>query len=217
MRAFALMRHADDLEAAYLASPMWQRSSSYIQAVRSALGVVTASSYRGIGRYPFTEYIEPEPGWAGERHQLADPEPHAREVLLRLLGPDDYNTPGPRAFLALPQHAEEVYSALISPERYEIVELCKPPDYPRDLLGFDVGYWGGGNFSILCDTVIWPMWHPPSPDSLTAVSEVTSQLNRNALFQDLEQAERFLQWYRQQPWSESEPSEFSIVAVGASV
>ncbi len=218
MRAFALMRHARDLEAAYRSRsrPMWEPASSYLHAVRSALGAVPATSYRGIGRYPFTEYAEPDLGWSGERSQhIADPEPYARELLLRLLGPEDYETPYPRAFLALPQHAREVYSALAAPERYEIVELCKAPDRPRDLLGFDIGYWGGGNYSILCDTAIWPEWHPAPPDSIAALSEAMGQLNRNALFPNPEQAERFLEWYRQQPWAESEPSEFSIIAVGA--
>ena len=84
MRAFALMRHARDLEPAYLAGPLWKRAGSYVHSVRSAFGVVPASSYRGIGRYPFTEYAEPEPGWQWECSQPVDPEPHARDLFLRL-------------------------------------------------------------------------------------------------------------------------------------
>jgi hypothetical protein len=215
MRAFALMRHARDLEAAFFTSPLWERASPYFQTVRGALGVVPASSYRGIGRYPFTEYVEPEPGWQWERNLLVDPEPRARDLFLHLLGPDDYDTAYPRAFLPLPQHVQEVYAALAAPERYEIVELCSPPDNAQELLGFDIGYWGGGNYSILCDTVIWPIWHPPPPDSIATISEVTCQLNRNALFPNPEQAKHFLEWYRRQLWSESKPTEFSIIAVGA--
>jgi hypothetical protein len=98
---------------------------------------------------------------------------------------------------------------------YEIVELCSAPEFPNDMLGFDLGYWGGGNFSILCDAAIWPRWHPPDPEALAELYRVLRELNEHALFPHEPSARAYFDWYTSQPWAEKEPSDFSLIAVGA--
>jgi len=217
MRGFALMRTASDLEAAYTASPFFEHAQTHLQALRRHLPFIRFSSYRGIGRYPIAEQDQGEPGWQWAGAVPPESEADARSVLRRLLGPgdDDLVTPCPRAFLPRPEDAHEVHSALLEPERYEIVELCAPPDRPRDLLGFDIGYWGGGNFSILCDAAIWPLWHPPASESFSELSKLTNRLNGHALFPSPRAATRYLEWYTRQVWAEKEPSEFILIGVGA--
>jgi len=216
MRAFALMRSASDLEAAYVASPFFESARTHLEALRRRLPLVRFSSYRGIGRYPIAEQDQGEPGWQWAGNVPSETEADARSVLRRILSPgdDDLVTPYPRAFLARLEDAQEVHSALLEPERYEIVELCAPPDRPRALLGFDIGYWGGGNFSILCDAAIWPLWHPPPAGSFSELSKLSSRLNRHALFPSPRAAIRYLEWYARQFWAETEPSEFILVGVG---
>jgi hypothetical protein len=144
-----------------------------------------------------------------------EPEPEARAVLTRFLGsPHDYVTPRPRAFLERPGQADKVRSALRAPEQYEIVELCTSPHRPRRPLGVDVGYWCGGNFSILCDAAIWPIWHAPTPDAFGELAGFMRSLNEHALFGNEQDARRYLDWYRAQAWAEKEPSAFEVIAVG---
>ena len=99
MRAFALMRDPRDLEAAYRSSPFYAQNQMAIEALRSALPAGLAMRYRGIGRFPFTEYSERGPGWQGGDPHYDEAESRARELLLSFLGPDDHEIHYPRAFL----------------------------------------------------------------------------------------------------------------------
>ncbi len=142
------------------------------------------------------------------------PEPIARALMLKFLGPSDYVTPYPRAFLNELEHARSISAALSAP-LYEIVELCTSPELPRNLFGFDIGYWGGGNFSILCDAAIWPLWHPPPPAALGELSLVGGDLSEHGLFPTRQSAGRYLEWYRKQEWAETEPSDLKVIAIGS--
>ena len=215
MRAYALMQEPANLEAAFTCSPLYGRAQIEIEAIRAVLPSAVRLAYRGIGRYPLTEYPEKGPGWQGGGALATDSEPGARALLLKFLGPENYMTPYPRAFLRELEQARSVYAALSEKQRYEIVELCSPPEHPRDLLGFDIGYWGGGNFSIICDAVIWPLWHSPDPTALPDLACVVSDLNEHGLFPTEHSAGAYRDWYTRQPWAEEEPSDFIVMAVGA--
>jgi len=214
MRAYALMRQPKDLEAAYLASPFVEVNHGRLMALRRSLAFDRFSSYRGIGRCPFSEHHpESDPGWEGHA-DLHDAEPHALGILRSLLGPYDYLTPSPRAFLGHLEQAHQVQAALTQPGRYEIVELSTSPDLVQDPMGFDIGYWGGGNYSILCDAAIWPRWHPPVEEACERLSGFVAQLNSHALFETQSGAQDYLDWYGGQDWAEKPAKDFSIIAVG---
>lgn len=208
------MRHSSELDASYLSSPLGKQFREHIDALREHLKHVPFSSYRGIGRNPLCEEGAVPPPWHEGDAEPIQPGALGR-LMEELLGPYDYVTPFPRAFLSESVHAERAFEALTAPTEYEIVELCQAPDEPSHLLGFDAGYWGGGNFSILCDAAIWPVWHPPSPDWYVELAEVTDTLNRHALFPTVQAAYRYLDWYSRQSWAEKPPSDFAVVAVGA--
>ncbi len=215
MRAYALMRQPNELEAAYLASPLYESGREFINALRGMLSPLIFSCYRGIGRYPFSEHSEGEPGWQGSSRPANTHEFQARALLKRFLGAYDYTTSSPRSFLPRLEQAIKVHAALVEPEKYEIVELCTFPDQPASLLGFDIGYWGGGNFSILADAAIWPIWHPPIEAAFSDLSKFSVRLNHHILFSTQLDAQDYLSWYAGQDWAESEPEEFIVIAVGA--
>jgi len=214
MRAFALMRQPVELEAAFVESPHYCRGQGFIDQLRALLPTDLAARYRGIGRFPFTEYPERGPGWQGNV-EYDDGEAKARALLTAFLGPYDMVTPYPRAFLTQVQQAASVQTALARPDAYEIVELCTHPEAPIGLLGFDVGYWGGGNFSILCDAAVWPTWHPPEAEAVTELARRVGGLNRNGLFPTTEEATIFTAWYSSQEWAEKQSTDFAVIAVGA--
>ena len=213
MRAFALMRHPVELEAAFVESPHYKRGQAFIDPLRALLPIDLASRYRGIGRFPFTEFPERGPGWQGNA-EYDDGEAKARALLAAFLGPYDMVTPYPRAFLTQGSQAANVRTALVREDAYEIIELCTQSEAPMDLLGFDVGYWDGGNFSILCDAAVWPTWHPPEPEAIAELARRVAGLNRNGLFRTTEEATIFAAWYSTQDWAETEPTDFTVIAVG---
>jgi len=215
MRAYALMRHPAELEAVFTDSPFYSRARIEIERIRAGLPGGLPLSYRGIGRYPFTEHAERGPGRQGEAGPPEDPEPRARALMLKLLGSYEYVTPFPRAFLGQLEDARNVYAALSAVHEYELVELCTAPEYPRDFLGFDIGYWGGGNFSILCDAAIWPLWHPRVPAALNDLFLFLGELNEHGLFPTEDAADAYFDWYTKQSWAEQDEADFRVIAVGA--
>lgn len=123
--------------------------------------------------------------------------------------------PYPRAFLGEHRDAATVLAALSRADAYEIVELCAPPESPLQPLGFDVGYWGGGNFSILCDAALWPIWHPAEPAALPELARQLTELNQHGLFPTAEAANAVAAWYSSQHWAEQVPTDFIVIAVGS--
>ena len=72
MRAYALMRQPRELDAVFTASPVYRRAQSEIDGIRAAAPGHLPLSYRGVERYPFTEYSERGPGWQWEEDRTAD-------------------------------------------------------------------------------------------------------------------------------------------------
>jgi hypothetical protein len=90
---------------------------------------------------------------------------------------------------------------------------CYPSRTTAPAVGFDVGWWASGNFSIVCDAVVWPLWHPPPVEAMPAMAEYLQGLNEAVLFADVASAERYREWYRQQKWAEHEGRPFEIIEV----
>lgn len=217
MRAYALMRDPRELDDIFRTSPFHSRNHAAIEALRSAVPAGLATRYRGIGRFPFTEYPQRGPGWQGEDPRYDDDEVRARALLVTCLGPEAQATPYPRAFLGDRGDAASVRAELSRPDRYELVELCSGSDSPAEILGFDIGYWGGGNFSILCDAALWPTWHPVTLEAIPELSRHLAELNQHALFPTVEAANAYTVWYLGQNWAEGPPEDFILIAVGASM
>ena len=108
----------------------------------------------------------------------------------------------------------QISQALRSPSTYDIVELGRLDERLSHLIGFDVGYWGGGNFSLICDAMIWPTWHAPDKDAWAKLGTFVKRLNSSLLFETKNEAQDYLKWYRTQGWAETEPTDFEIIGVG---
>ncbi len=214
MRGYALMQNAEVLESAWLRSPQYGRNAARFEEIRAKSGLAKPGAYRGVERFPFTEWPERGPGWQGAAVIDPDPEPTARALLLEALGHDTYEMAEPRAVLSQLGQAAAVLRAIREPGGFELVELTTGDDACTDSLGFDVGYWGGGNFSILCDVAIWPTWHPPSDDALERIASFVAQLNDSLLFPSRDPAQRYRDWYAGQSWAEDHPEDFEIIEVG---
>jgi hypothetical protein len=114
-------------------------------------------------------------------------------------------------------YAKELKLLVDQPDEYEIVRLSRENFNSGPALGYDVGYWGGGNYSILCDSVIWPMSHCAAPESFDDLVQHVSCLNAHMFFPDHDSADRFRSFYIRQPWAEweAEPGEFAVIRIEA--
>jgi len=112
--------------------------------------------------------------------------------------------------------AIEVYNLLNNPSDYEIICVkrvnfeCNP-----NTIGFDIGYWGGDHYSLIADTIVTPTWHGPPEEEYMEVSGKVGALNKFLLFDAVEDAADFKEYYISKDWAEKEfePGEFSMIQV----
>src|SRR3954462_1588273 len=167
MVGFSLMKMPRVLNEAYERSPRVQQNWQEFRRFREVFKNIDPAAYRGLERCALAESLQPDPGWveATPPNTLANVDQKARRRLLEILGADHQCIHHPCSMTSTLEQAKELRVLVDRPEDYEIVRLSDTDVKYAPTLGYDVGYWGGGNYSILCDSVIWPMWHAPAPES----------------------------------------------------
>ena len=218
---FAFMRQPSALAAAYDASPVALARVGDLSHLRATLANCKPQNYRGIGRYPLNaDYDYKDPGWQWERRPSGVDEQLGTLAVEEALGlktgawrGEDWLIDGPWLLPDLAR-AQAVRAFLKNPAAFELVEVARyPARTTRPPLGFDVGWWASGNFSIICDAAVWPLWHPPPIEALSTLAEALSGLNNVVLFTDVSSAERYRTVYREQDWAEHEDKRFDIIEV----
>jgi hypothetical protein len=213
---YALMKRADVLERAYASSPVAKKTAD----VGRTLSFIQRYRYRGIGRYPLNaDYPYVEPGWQWSERLTADLDAAARSRLRQIVGSDvgilaqdEWLIDGPWLIPDL-KMAAELMQLLSAPREYELMEVARyPARTTRTPLGFDVGYWASGGFSLICDSMVWPIWHPPDVEALDHLARHAAILNENILFPTAQNAAAFRDFYELQEWSEKDGG-FEIVEV----
>jgi hypothetical protein len=114
--------------------------------------------------------------------------------------------------------AEQLQTVVDSPGNFEIIEVAREAFLTQyKFLGFDIGYWTGDYFSLICDSIVMPQWHPTAPESFEELEKLIRCLNEYILFPSTEDADKFLKYYRSQSWAEEEYpiGEFCIIQVAA--
>lgn len=225
-KGFELLRYPRRLLDEYNVSKLAVDNMQLLAKIRDAIPFVAVHNYRGISREPLAPWssedeniIRASPGVPADLER----ELPARKRFLELNGEDrtrwdhyhggcDYD----KELLSSLNGAKEVFRCLNAPDEYEVVEVSREPcSTDFQFLGFDIGYWGGDHFSIICDSVVMPRWHPPNPDDLPELAERLRNLNQQILFPTIEEAVQFMEYYMSRPWAEREsfPGEFCIIKI----
>jgi hypothetical protein len=111
--------------------------------------------------------------------------------------------------------AREIRGISQHPDQLEIIQVARFPNRTTSRsLGFDVGYWALGNFSLICDSAIWPCWHPPDLDEIGGLAKVLKGLNERMMFNTPDEALFFRKFYLSRSWTEKEAgTRFEIIEV----
>jgi hypothetical protein len=73
---------------------------------------------------------------------------------------------------------------------------------------------GGAEFySLICDTVVAPTWHPPAPEDFQELAAEVRRLNQHLLFETPDDALSFKSYYTSKPWAETEDFEGAFKTV----
>jgi hypothetical protein len=216
---YAILQMPAALVASYDASMRTHQAWELFQRLCEILKPLPRSAYRGISRFALKALPSTDPDVL-RTFEATGCDVHteyaARLCFLEKLGEivpegdfDEDLLPDLRA-------ASEVFSQLDSPGFWEIVQLNRESfSTDAECLGFDVGYWGGDHYSIICDSAVRPLWHPPQPECFEELAQQLRRVNEYFLFRSAEDAARFRSWYRTQEWAETETrtDEFCIVQV----
>jgi hypothetical protein len=216
---YAIVRLPIGLVAAYDESMRTHKAAELFQQLCEKLKPLPRSAYRGTSRFPLMPFPSTDPDVIRAFEESGcdmRTEQAARRRFLEILGPDVPESDFDDHLLAEHSAALEVFSLLVSPNEYEIVQVAREPFIENaDTLGFDIGYWGGDHYSIICDSAVRPLWHPPQPECFDELATRLKMVNEWFLFPNAESAADFRSWYRTQPWAETEfrQDEFCIIQV----
>jgi hypothetical protein len=216
---YAIVRMPTALVTAYNELMRSHQAAELFQRLCDKLKSLPRAAYRGISRFPLMPLpsLDPEVLRTFEETGCdVKTEQAARRRFLELLGDDIPASDFDEDLLPDYATASDVFSFLESPNEYEIVQIAREPFFADvRCLGFDVGYWGGDHYSIICDSAVRPTWHPPQAECFDELVRELKMVNESFLFPTSEGAVRFRSWYRTQFWAENEfrPDEFCIIQV----
>lgn len=215
---YAIVRMPTGLISAYDESMLTHKAAQWFHELCEKLKPLPRSAYRGTSRFPLMPFPSTDPEVIRSfEYSGCDmrTEQAARRRFIEILGsdvPEDFDDD----LLAEQPAAREVFSLLVCPKEYEIVQVAREPFIENaNTLGFDIGYWGGDHYSIICDSAVRPHWHPPQPECFDDLARQLKMVNESFLFPSAETAAAFRSWYRTQDWAETEfrTDEFCIIQV----
>lgn len=219
-RGYALLKKPSLLLNQYETNWFAQEHIQTLHELRNAISFVKPSHYRGISREPLSpllslnaEILKAFEETGGDMHSNQHARWRFREIIGKDTPVEDYD----EDILPNLTVAQEVYTLLDNSDEYEIVVVAREPlEANIKSLGFDIGYWGGDHFSLICDSIIMPVWHPPDPADFNELGEKLQGLNEHVLFQTWAEAEKFRSYYVTKPWAEMEtaPGQFCIIQIG---
>ncbi len=183
------------------------------QELVAKLTPLPRTSYRGISRSPLAPLPSTDPKILDAFQDSGCDVYTEYDACLRLfeLHPNDCSDDFDDNLLADLVAAHDVFSRLKSPADYEITRFVRDAFLDDvECLGFDVGYWGGDHFSIICDSSVCPTWHPPQAENFDELARQLQLVNQHFLFSNPDDAARFRSWYIAQDWAES-IGELSII------
>ena len=218
---FALMRHMNDLLESYEDSSFACDNRDLLSQLRNATPYLDPHAYRGILRDPLAPFPSSDPKIQDLLSSPSDASySKAREYFYRvsIISNPEYAKDDSldEDLVESLEEAQKIRLLLENPDEFEIVFLSRKPfDFRFHTLGYDIGYWGGDHYSIICDTAIMLRWHPPSPIDFKELSEMVRPLNEHALFNSEQDAKEFRNYYLSQSWGETEDvqGEFTIIKV----
>ncbi len=208
-KGYIIIENTDEYLRKYHQHPNIKKHDSQIKRLRNTFNLLNHEKYKSIGKtildsFPYFSLQDTEQ----DIFELVDDpsiyeDLEARKKLSQIKFADsDFNNYETEFFFKNFHDAINTYDLIENKDNYEIVLIdWTNNSIPNNFtLGFDVGWLTG--YSILCDTCIAPMWHPPVFDDIGDILEFVKRLNDNCLFNNYKDAIEFKKLYEKKEWGE---------------
>lgn len=200
----------------YESSRFHADNEGILRRLRSAFACFAPEKYRGISRSPLEGDSWDDPAQVKALEDAGidmTSNREARTCLDRSIdkSDDSYDI----CLIPRLEDALHIHELLDQPSLWELIHVRRDELLASETtLGFDVGYWSDDHFSLIADTIVTPIWHPPALKDWEELAGQLSRLNEHLLFARPEDAAAFREWYISKPWAEEgEPGEFCIIQI----
>lgn len=213
-----LFKPAVDL-AKYMDLDFYKKNIVHFEQLRNIFNFIEPNNYRGTGRMFFSSapyFYDSDKGvmkYWNEADLSTYDNLEARQLFAKL---EEENTAKDTlddlCFFSL-SDMQSVFDLIENKDHYELIEYleCESEIKPTTL-GFDVGYLAA-DYSVIADTAIKPMWHPPDFDDIQDIVEHLKKLNEHCLFSTLRHAKDFRKLYLTKDWGEKEMYDGQITTI----
>jgi len=175
------------------------------ERLRTLLNFINPKSYKGIGRSTFTAdpfYLNMTTDQVLTWPDVTKSQNENNTAKHKLLEIERQQTDRIDFYCDTKIEMSSVFELLDDKTKFEKIEVlldCRE-SLPKSF-GFDIGYWSG-DFSIIADTAIKPMWHPPDFDDMDDVILQLKKLNEWCLFDTYKDALAYKEIYLSKKWAE---------------
>lgn len=180
-----------------------KRNQDNLNQLRRLADFLNPNQYKGFGRQLLTSHPFYPTGQEGLIEDIEENDEWDNLKARKKLAELEYNESDDEFYFKEMQDVKRVYELLDSKSDFEIIEISDEKETTRKTLGFDIGTWST-SYSLIADTFIIPMWHPPDLNDCNDIIEIARRLNKNSLFDNEADANEFLQVYLTKDWGEKE-------------
>ncbi len=205
-RRFIISEKMDVYRRKYLEHPNSLANPEYFKELAEKFAFINPDNYKGIGR----TVLESTPFFADESGEIETLEQYKdfgfdnllarREIAKLRLADNEFEDLENEFYFKKKADVENIFQLLENINDYEIVKVILNTEPSEFTLGYDIGWLNG--YSIICDTCITPMWHPPDFEDMENIISSLKLLNENCLFNDYAEALRYLEIYNNKSWGE---------------
>jgi hypothetical protein len=180
-----------------------KKNRDNLNQLRRLTDFLNPNEYKGFGRQLLTSHPFYPTGQDGLIEDIEENDEWDNIKARKKLAELEYSESNDDFYFKELQDAERVFELLDSKTDFEIIEISDEQETTAKTLGFDIGTWST-SYSLIADTFIIPMWHPPDFNDCNDIVEIGRRLNKNNLFDNYADASAFLKVYLTKSWGEKE-------------
>ena len=199
MRSYLIVWTSEKTISVYNEHHFVVENKAQLNQLRRMMDFIDYQNYKGFGREHLTSHPFYPVGQGGGLEELQENKTWDNLVARRKLADFEYGDTQQEFSFKSIEDAKKVYRLIEDKDNFEIIEISEEKGTDTKTLGFDIGTWWTA-YSLIADTFVIPMWHPPDFNDFNDILKIGQQLNKFCLFDRHEDAQMFAEAYLKKDW-----------------